>query len=165
MPVDLGLQLGHALVQVGQGSLVALGQLFDAPGELLADTVGFAVDGGFQGSHPLVVHHQGFHVGLAKLGILRVGFVVEAGLGFFDAFLPVTFLGVRLQPGFQGLGFGLRFRVAFDFLQALGHVGLVDLVQLGEGTFLATVLFLQLGQLGGSGLQAYSQPANAPARA
>ena len=60
---------------------------------------------------------------------------------------------VQLQPVVQHGGFVLRVLVVLDLLQPGGDVGLVHLVEVGEGAFLAAVFFLQFGEAGGDAFQ------------
>ena len=93
MAVHLRFQLGHAADHLRQRGFVAFGQFLHALGELLADAVHLAVDGGIERGEPFVVHHQRLDLGLGELGILGVGLGVERGLGVLEALLEVGLLG------------------------------------------------------------------------
>ena len=77
----------------------------------------------------------------------------RVGLGVLELLLEIGLLGVELQPVVQHSGFVLGLLVALDLLQPRGDVGLVHLVEFGEGPFLAAVFFLQLGESGGDAFQ------------
>lgn len=71
-PRSQGFHLGG---QLGDGCGVAFGQLFDAPGQGLADAVQFALDAGGECGEPFVVDDQRLDVGHAELAVVG---------GYFD---------------------------------------------------------------------------------
>ena len=172
--MDFRFQFGNLMAYVRHGGFVAFGQFLHALGEGLTDAIHLTMDIAVQRGQPFVVHHQRLNFGLGELGILGIGFGVKRGLSLFDLSFEFRLAAVEIEPFVENVGFGFflvsilsgifrhfqgsRFAFAMprfgigtsgfreDLLQAGGDVGLVHLVQPGEGALFSAVFLLQFGE-------------------
>ena len=158
MSLHPGLQLVHPLAHLRHRRLIALGQLLDAPRELLTHTIHLALDSRLDGGEQFLVHDQRLDLLLGQLRIVRVGLGIERGLGILQALLERGLIQVQRDPPVEHGCLVLGLGIASDLLETHGDTGLVDPVQLGEGAFVAAVLLLQLREPGGDRLQCGGEP-------
>lgn len=90
----LGFQLADALGELWQGTAIALLQLLDPSCQLLGDPLNLGFQCAAQARLPLVLHQQGFDLGIVKFGVSGKHRPIERV--------------ARLFMGLFGTGFGIE---------------------------------------------------------
>ena len=127
MSVHAGRERGNFVGELRQWRGVALGELADAPGESLRESVKFTLHSGSQSTQPFVIHYEHLNFVLGQLRVARCDFFGESVLRLGQLVGSGAFFFHECEVLLECFDFVCRLGIAFDFPEPGGDTGLGEL--------------------------------------